>query len=406
MRSLLAALLVASDAPRGALHAPAGQRAARRTRLTAPATAPADSIDDVALAFGEALALAWRSDEAPLRRMLCDDASVSTPVWQCKDADTYASKIRGARAFFSNRARPTLTVVSHRALGPTSASVRWILGVEWPTVWRARVNILGETRLRLRSASAVEAAAETWHEPPLRVFTSQVLPRFRDMWSSWNTPTAEHVPIANEASADGYRIARIPPMRCVVAEWLETGELMLEEQAPLPPPAAFTGEVKRAEWYSTVSPGILERSVGKAELPGGMMQTAQRRRWIMPLPLRYADGVDVPLPDPDGSEEGDEPPGGVYGQRVTYESWAGARLAVRALRGPPDNKKVLLAAQELAAAAARDGLSPVLRGGKPVFYQLSYDIKVGFNRRAELAMAAWLFVPFVPFNEVGVLLEE
>ena len=32
--------------------------------------------------------------------------------------------------------------------------------------------------------------------------------------------------------------------------------------------------------------------------------------------------------------------------------------------------------------------------------------QVGFNRRAELAMAAWLYVPPFEFNEVGVLPEE
>jgi hypothetical protein len=31
-------------------------------------------------------------------------------------------------------------------------------------------------------------------------------------------------------------------------------------QAPLPPSFAFTGEVKRTEWYSTVSPVLLERA--------------------------------------------------------------------------------------------------------------------------------------------------
>ena len=31
-------------------------------------------------------------------------------------------------------------------------------------------------------------------------------------------------------------------------------------QAPLAPAFAFTGEVKRTEWYSTVSPALLERA--------------------------------------------------------------------------------------------------------------------------------------------------
>ena len=33
-----------------------------------------------------------------------------------------------------------------------------------------------------------------------------------------------------------------------------------EMQAPLAPAFAFTGEVKRTEWYSTVSPALLERA--------------------------------------------------------------------------------------------------------------------------------------------------
>ena len=50
-------------------------------------------------------------------------------------------------------------------------------------------------------------------------------------------------------------------------------------QAPLPPHFAFTGEVRRKEWYSTVSPVIVQRSV---QQPSGDGQSggklAQRRR--------------------------------------------------------------------------------------------------------------------------------
>ena len=82
-------------------------------------------------------------------------------------------------------------------------------------------------------------------------------------------------------------------MLCLQAEWIETGDMLYREQAPLPPFYAFTGQVRRSEWYNTVSPGFLERSFCKQALPGGMSQTGQRRRWIGPLPTRFGSDASA-----------------------------------------------------------------------------------------------------------------
>ena len=79
-------------------------------------------------------------------------------------------------------------------------------------------------------------------------------------------------------------------------------DLIQAEQAPIPPAYAFTGEVKRAEWYNTVSPGFLERTVVKQQLGGGMQQTAQRLRWFAPLPARFGDNLSAMAPLPDLTE--------------------------------------------------------------------------------------------------------
>ena len=49
----------------------------------------------------------------------------------------------------------------------------------------------------------------------------------------------------------------------------------------------------------------------------------------------------------------------------------------------------------LSEAARRDGLRFVTQGGRPVFIHLCYDVKNGFNRKGQLAMAVWLAFTFV-----------
>ena len=50
------------------------------------------------------------------------------------------------------KAAPALTVLSHRQLGAGRAQLTWVLGLEWPAVWRPRINILGESILTIEAA--------------------------------------------------------------------------------------------------------------------------------------------------------------------------------------------------------------------------------------------------------------
>jgi len=360
-----------------------------------------------------ALVEAWKGDDAGLGRMLLPETRVETPIWSCASARDYLDELAGACRFFTNAGRtpPALAVLSTGVVRPGVAKVQWSLGVEWPSAWRSRVNLLAESELLLESGGGggggprVRAIKETWHEAPLDVFGRQVTPRLRDLVSLWNSPTAEHVPMWTERTTDDYRVLRVPPMVAVQAEWVETQTLLLAEQAPLPPEFAFTGEVKRSEWYSCVAPSLLERGRLSQQLPGNMRQVAQRRRWVLPLPAALACLPAAELPSPDGGSGGTRPEG-VTSQSVQYVRRPSMRLAARSIRGLPSNKAVLSAARELAAAAERDGLTVVRQEGQPVVVQMCYDAKIGWNKRAQVSMAVWLSMPpLLQDNQVGVLLD-
>jgi len=270
------------------------------------------------------------------------------------------------------------------------------------------------------------------------VFTTQVLPKWRDITCLWATPTAEHVPIPVVGGGKGYELRRLPPMLALQAEWIEVGQMVLQEQAPLPPFFAFSGEVKRSEWYHAVSPMVLERSFTTRTLPGGRRQTGQRRRWISPLPTRFGDdpttlpSLDDTLPTlqseaeagaeeeaaaaaaggalvggaDDGCEYESLPPE-VVSASVQYVRRPSQLLAARRLKTIPSNDAVLTAALELTEAAEAEGLRVVKREGRPVVVQLSGDLKLGYNDRKQMAMAVWLSVPDSLREEyVGVLVDE
>jgi hypothetical protein len=362
------------------------------------------------MAFGRALTEAWSGDDGLMRSVLAPRASVTTPIWTCADAAEYLRELKSALDFLNNDGRmpPTLIVLSVKSSQPGVQVVQWMLGLEWPSVWRSKVNILGESRLVLSAdGAAIASVTEKWHQTPFQIFLEQISPRFRDFISLWNSPTAENVPLRVDASNKEYSVVTLPAMTAVQAEWVETQQLLQVEQAPLPPQFAFTGLVKRSEWYSTVAPAMLERCRTTVRLPGGMQQVGQRRRWIMPLPMRYANRSIANLPDPDGGVADDPLPTDVISQSVQYVRRPAMRMAVRSIQGAPSNKNVIAAAREIAAAATADGLRVVRQDGQPVFVQLSYDAKIGFNSRAQIAMAVWLSVPrLVQQNKVGVLLDE
>ena len=413
---------------------------------------------DAALAFGAALSAAWgKGDFSALKSTLRVDCVVETPLWQCDDRAAYESELAESRNFFSSLSRPALTVLSNRPMGDGRAQLTWVLGVEWPAVWRPRVNILGESILTIAPGGSVTRVDERWHQKPIEAFTSQVLPRFRDIASVYCTPTAEHLPLPIIGGGNGYELKRVPPMLALQSEWIEVGDLVYAEQAPLPPFFAFNGEVKRADWYNTISPGLLERSFIRRELPGGMTQIGQRRRWFCALPTRFASMEISDLPDLSvdargkphiqrlggesseersaggaassesaGEGEGDDSsvvvggsfdddddegyeslPSEVVSTSVQYVRRPSQLLAVKRLRKIPSNDNVITTALELAKAAESDGYRVIKREGRPVIMQLSTDLKYGFNDEMKLSMAVWLSVPD-PLREeyVGVIIDE
>ena len=153
------------------------------------AVAPRAAASSDAPAFGEALAQAWQQDPTALRELLGGDVVVDTPIWSCESAVDYLEKLGEAADFFSGsgdtmgRAGETapakLTVLSEQQLPSGETKVEWVLGVEWPSLWRARVNLLGESLVRFDSAGAggrprVREVRETWHQTPQQAFAEQV----------------------------------------------------------------------------------------------------------------------------------------------------------------------------------------------------------------------------------------
>ena len=395
-----------------------GEEAPRAT--SRPVRQAVDPRAEMALAFGAALSEAWGNGGMRFAQTMSRDCAVETPIWSCGERSDYESQLAESREFFSSLGPPVLTVLSHRQLSDGRAQLTWMLGLEWPAVWRPRINILGESILTIEAAGdtlRITRVEETWHQKPREVFTSQVLPKLRDIFSIWCTPTAEHFPLPVVGGGRGFELRRIPPMIALQAEWIEVGSMLYGEQAPLPPFYAFTGEIKRTDWYNTVSPGFLERSFCTWRLPGDMSQAGQRRRWFSPLPTRFgADLSSSALPSFDncleprpGEYEGEEPglPPEVVSASCQHVRRPSQLIAVRALKESPSNSAVLTAAVELASAAEAAGLRVVKREGRPVIMQLSGDLKYGFNEKRQLAMSVWLSVPNLLREEyVGVVIDE
>lgn len=232
MTTLATVLVFTATAAASWLRSPPVSSPRAAISLAAPqqlADAPQQpsSLDQVADDFGAALAAAWTGSSSVelsrLAQVVRADAEVVTPVWKCSQRAEYESEIAGAREFFSALSPPAFTVLSRRQLRDGRVKVAWMLGVEWPAVWRPRINILGESTLTIdASASAAGAPSvrrveERWHQSSSNAFKLQLLPKLRDVFSLYATPTAEHVPMPIVGDGNGYELRRLPPMLALQA---------------------------------------------------------------------------------------------------------------------------------------------------------------------------------------------
>ena len=266
-----------------------------------------------------ALVEAWKGDDAGLGRMLLPETRVETPIWSCASARDYLDELAGACRFFTNAGRtpPALAVLSTGVVRPGVAKVQWSLGVEWPSAWRSRVNLLAESELLLESGGGggggprVRAIKETWHEAPLDVFGRQVTPRLRDLVSLWNSPTAEHVRRDRaEIECRGLAELSCPPHR--TAQWWD---------------AAWPADARGA-----TLPSLLLLLCGRA---GADVDGADDGR--LPRAPRPSDGRRA---------------GGVGGDADAASRRAGARLPA-ACQSHSHHRRLVIVSRSFAAAARR-----------------------------------------------------
>ena len=83
---------------------------------------------------------------------------MQTPVWTCSNREAYEKELGDAQSFFSPLSAPALTLLSSRALRDGRVQLTWSLSLEWPAVWRPRVNLLGESTVTLTPSPGANGA--------------------------------------------------------------------------------------------------------------------------------------------------------------------------------------------------------------------------------------------------------
>lgn len=187
--------------------------------------APPDSrlCSEAALAYASALALAWKNDTSLLPNVMRADSDIETPLWKTKSLAEYEEVLLEFADFFGARATPTLSLLSHAALPDGSVKLSWQLSAEWPSMWRSRINLIGQSVLTFAPSSSpsspplVRSVRETWHQKPAEAFFKQVLPKPRDVATFWCSPTAEEIPQPLVQRLGGIEIRKLPPMLALQA---------------------------------------------------------------------------------------------------------------------------------------------------------------------------------------------
>uniref|UniRef100_A0A7S2I5R8 Uncharacterized protein n=1 Tax=Helicotheca tamesis TaxID=374047 RepID=A0A7S2I5R8_9STRA len=343
-------------------------------------------------------------------------AKWDTPLRNSKSSSSPLEELQNAKQFYN---RIDVAILSASSSSNNEMSLRWEISLLWPSPWQPQVLLTGTSKLTL-DASSSDTIIITSQTDKLddggkqgtditSALSSQLLPRFWDLYHIGMTPAAERSPLLPPTKSSSsflapYKLYELPPR--LYCETTLPSSLREYREADVIPNHAFVTAIKtmgpNKQTYVTTTPvqvSIIRRPSSSSSSSSPDKKTSKNViQWNIPLPPQFTSNPTLPLPSSDNNDD----------ETCTYQYQPSKRLiATLPYNGSIQDNEITVARKKLYDAVVKDGYKPVLDkdSGRPKFFVYYNDVKACFTRDG-LGMAVYEWRPdFGRGNEVGIELE-
>lgn len=416
-------------------------------------------FDDNAVfdAMGSKIGMSY---QVAINKILYDDNEVDAATWEegasfmwetpidNKNGKTPLTELKVSKEFYKKLDVAILTAQTIKSADDVhEVQVRWDIGAVWPNPWEARILLTGSSILTVKEdgnnfilMKQVDKLDGTNPNDIVGTLSSQLSPRFWDLYHIGMTPSAELDPRFTQLSSDkvvnrkkgllsGYNLSYLPSRLVTEPSIIDTNGREAR-MAQILPDHGFTTVIKtmgpNKEAFVPVRP--IEVSISKADGEEGSLI-----KWSVPLPPEFASRIVLPLPSIEEEEcnddehvVSDEPatinnplsqigrpmtprPDSPTSLKCNYSLRSSRLVATLPFAGNPQDEEVTQLRRKLYQdVVERDGFKPKLDPvtNRPIFFFWMNDAKACFTRQGGLGMAVYEWrAKWANSNEVGIELE-
>lgn len=345
----------------------------------------------------------------------------NTPFSKAASSKTPLDELANALSFYK---RIDIAVVAANTISGQSNSgavqkmdVKWEISLMWPNVFESRVLISGSSIITVDSSTSSPTILSQTDKMDkggkegkdlIQAISSQLNPRFWDLYHVGMTPSAELMPrltpsgdVKGGGLFSSYDLFEIPARLVLQPTVADTGGRLTREAQALPN-HAFSSIIRTtgptSQRYVPTSP--VEVSIKRSKTEEGTSQS--KISWNIALPpefVSYYDEFSAGVAEEDKKEGNDPTNAYVYQERRL--------VATLPFGGAVQDSDVTEVRKNLYDQIVKDGLKPKLEDGRPQFFYLQNDAKACFTADGGLGMAVYDWRPkSANSNEIGIELER
>lgn len=326
----------------------------------------------------------------------------SNLVWNtCFDVKSSKTPLTALKDSLDFYPRVDVAILSGKELETNRIQIHWQISVQWPIFWEPRVLLSGSSELTIDDNNIITEQSDSLDASGdlLSTISSQLKPRFWDVFHIGMSPSAEIMPRINKRGLlpKSYSVFEIPA-RLVTSPTLLDSEAGREDaNAQIVPNHAFSCVIK------TMGP-TKQRFVPASPVEVQIIPTGQgsppKLKWAIPLSVEFQSYSHLPIPGTDPEARlGSEP-------ECQYEFQPRRRVATVAYGGTPQDLDIADVRKRLYEQVTKDGIRPKLDDtGRPLFFFLQNACKACYTDEG-LGMCVYEWRPdFIKPNEIGIELE-
>jgi hypothetical protein len=349
------------------------------------------------------------NNQHPISSVYASNLQWTTPL-QVESKEAPKSPLDALRAAGRFYRRVDVAITACKPTSSTQFEMHWEIGLTWPIFWAPRVLLCMKSTVALNDQEQIVSQVDelVGGKDLLSLVTSQVVPRFWDVYHIGMTPPAEvspHFPVGSKGLLPpSYQVLDLPPRWYWQPSLYDVGSRDDSNAAVLP----NHGFVTAIRTMGPQKDEYFPASPVEVQLLPVSSSNRLRLQWSVPVAVHtLASNSKLTIPSAYDDDDGDQR--NVNEEQPTCEYvWRGARrVATVPFRGCPQDSGVSPVRKALYEQVVRDGHTPTVdrETGRPIFFFWQNTVKACYAQQG-LGMAVYEARPsYTKPNRVGIELE-